>query len=145
MFLTTPLQAFCLLIGLSGPDVEMDTYNKAEKLLSSSLNAWGLTLATSDMLDPVWAQILGDPFLRRLLLRFLFCRAVLTLFAPSSGKKEFHPECMPSLPTSLQPNASACQTVVLQMANIFGATKKFIFLEGIVLPAHSDVEMASSS
>ncbi|KAG6752009.1 hypothetical protein POTOM_044225 [Populus tomentosa] len=156
MFLSTPLQAFCLLIGLSGPDVEMDTYNKAEKLLSSSLNAWGLTLATSDMLDPVWAQILGDPFLRRLLLRyhsivpmgparFLFCRAVLTLFAPSSGKKEFHPECMPSLPTSLQPNASACQTVVLQMATVFGATKKFIFSEGIVLPAHSDVEMASSS
>lgn len=145
MFLSTPLQAFCLLIGLSGPDVEMDTYNKAEKLLSSSLNAWGLTLATSDMLDPVWAQILGDPFLRRLLLRFLFCRAVLTLFAPSSGKKEFHPECMPSLPTSLQPNASACQTVVLQMATVFGAKKKFIFSEGIVLPAHSDVEMASSS
>ncbi|KAG6750872.1 hypothetical protein POTOM_045387 [Populus tomentosa] len=156
MFLSTPLQAFCLLIGLSGPDVEMDTYNKAEKLLSSSLNAWGLTLATSDMVDPVWAQILGDPFLRRLLLRyhsivpmgparFLFCRAVLTLFAPSSGKKEFHPECMPSLPTSLQPNASACQTVVLQMANVFGATKKFIFSEGTVLPAHSDEEMASSS
>uniref|UniRef100_A0A6N2LR00 Uncharacterized protein n=1 Tax=Salix viminalis TaxID=40686 RepID=A0A6N2LR00_SALVM len=145
MFLTAPLQAFCLLIGLSGPDVEMDTYNKAEKLLSSSLNAWGLTLATSDILDPVWAQILGDPFLRRLLLRFLFCRAVLALFAPSFGKKEFHPECMPSLLTSLQPNSTACQTVVLQMATIFGAAKKFIISEGIVLPAHSDVEMASSS
>ncbi|KAF9670355.1 hypothetical protein SADUNF_Sadunf13G0059700 [Salix dunnii] len=145
MFLTAPLQTFCLLIGLSGPDVEMDTYNKAEKLLSSSLNEWGLTLATSDILDPVWAQILGDPFLRRLLLRFLFCRAVLTLFAPSFGKKEFHPECMPSLLTSLQPNSSACQTVVLQIASIFGAAKKFIISEGIVLPEHCDVEMASSS
>ncbi|CAK7341739.1 unnamed protein product [Dovyalis caffra] len=147
MFLTTPLQAFCLLIGLSGPDVEIDTYNMAEKLLSSSLNAWGLTLATSDILDPVWAQILGDPFLRRLVLRFIFCRAVLTLFAPSFGKKEFHPECLPSLPAPLQPNATGCHTLVLQMANIFGATKKFIFSEGVVLPecTQSDLEMASSS
>lgn len=47
-----------------------DTYTEAEKLLSSSLNDWGSTLATSDNLDPVWAQILRDPFLRRLLLRY---------------------------------------------------------------------------
>lgn len=48
-----------------------DLYSKAEKLLSSSLNDWGLTLATSDTLDPAWAQILSDPFLRRILLRYL--------------------------------------------------------------------------
>jgi len=47
-----------------------DTFNKAEKLLSLSLSDWGLTLATSDMLNPVWAQTLSDPFLRRLLLRY---------------------------------------------------------------------------
>lgn len=47
-----------------------DTYTEAEKLLSSSLNDWGSTLATSDNLDLVWAQILRDPFLRRLLLRY---------------------------------------------------------------------------
>ncbi|XP_015577759.2 protein SCAI [Ricinus communis] len=147
LFLTTPLQAFCLLIGLSGSDIEMDTYNKAEALLSSSLNDWGSALATSDTLDPVWAQILGDPFLRRLLVRFLFCRAVLTLFGPSFGKKECHPDCIPSLPASLQPTATASQTVILQMANIFGATKKFFFSEGTVLPEykHSDVEMTSVS
>ncbi|KAF2288093.1 hypothetical protein GH714_004354 [Hevea brasiliensis] len=123
LFLTTPLRAFCLLIGLSGSDIEMDTYNMAEKLLSSSLNDWGSTLANLDALDPVWAQILGDPFLRRLLLR-----------------KEWIPECMHHLPASLLPTAIASQTVVLQMANIFSATKKFIFSEGTVLPEyiHSD-------
>ncbi|KAJ9185666.1 hypothetical protein P3X46_005266 [Hevea brasiliensis] len=146
LFLTTPLQAFCLLVGLSGSDIEMDTYNKVEKLLSSSLNDWGSALATLDTLDPVWAQILGDPFLRRLLLRFLFCRAVLTLYGPCFGKKEYHPECVPSLPASLQPTATASQTVVLQIANIFGATKKFIFSEGIVLPDYerSELEMTSA-
>ncbi|KAJ9179821.1 hypothetical protein P3X46_008140 [Hevea brasiliensis] len=147
LFLTTPLRAFCLLIGLSGSDIEMDTYNMAEKLLSSSLNDWGSTLANLDALDPVWAQILGDPFLRRLLLRFIFCRAVLTLYASSFGRKEWIPECMPHLPASLLPTAIASQTVVLQMANIFSATKKFIFSEGTVLPEyiHSDVLMASAS
>lgn len=48
-----------------------DMYNKAEKLLSSSLNQWGSLLASSDNLNPVWAQILSDPFLRRLLLRYI--------------------------------------------------------------------------
>uniref|UniRef100_A0A2P2L0T8 Protein SCAI n=1 Tax=Rhizophora mucronata TaxID=61149 RepID=A0A2P2L0T8_RHIMU len=70
IFLATPLQAFCLLLGFAGSDVEMDTYNRAEKLLSLSLNDWGLALATSKNLDPVWSQTLGDPFLRRLLLRY---------------------------------------------------------------------------
>ncbi|XP_050222988.1 uncharacterized protein LOC126673066 [Mercurialis annua] len=147
LFLTNPLQAFCLLIGLSGSDVEMGSYNKAERMLSSSLNEWGSALATSDSLEPVWAQILGDPFLRRLLLRFLFCRAVLSLYGPSFGKKEYHPECIPSLPASFQPTSAASQSAILQMANIFGATKKFFFSEGTVLPEykHSDVEMTPVS
>lgn len=78
--------------------------------------------------------------------RFLFCRAVLTLYGPCFGKKEYHPECVPSLPAPLLPTATASQTVVLQMAHIFGATKKFIFSEGIVLPEHkqSDLEMTSA-
>lgn len=55
-----------------------DTFNKAEKLLSLSLNDWGSALATSNTLNPVWAQTLSDPFLRRLLLRyFLFVHHVL--------------------------------------------------------------------
>lgn len=47
-----------------------ETFDKAEKLLSSSLSEWGSTLVTLDTIDPVWAQILSDPFLRRLLLRY---------------------------------------------------------------------------
>ncbi|KAG5009717.1 hypothetical protein JHK87_018232 [Glycine soja] len=73
MFLTAPLQAFCMLLGLSGTDIDLDPFNKAEMLLSSSLNNWGLALATSDTLHPVWGQIFGDPFIRRLLLRFFSC------------------------------------------------------------------------
>ncbi|KFK37789.1 hypothetical protein AALP_AA3G029300 [Arabis alpina] len=125
IFLTAPVQAFCLLIGISGSDVETDMFVKAEKLLSSIMNEWASTLAASDTLHPVWSQILKEPFLRRLLLRFIFCRAVLALYTPVFNKQQNQPECFPSLPESLVPTAPAVETAVLQMANVFGATSKF--------------------
>ncbi|XP_009373847.2 protein SCAI isoform X1 [Pyrus x bretschneideri] len=145
IFLTAPVQAFCLLLGISGSDIDMETFDKAEKLLSSSLSEWGSTLVTLDTIDPVWAQILSDPFLRRLLLRFIFCRAVLSLFAPTFDKKEFIPKCTPCLPVSVSPMSTACQTVILQTANIFGATNKFIFSEGLELPENRQGDTESMS
>ncbi|TMW87526.1 hypothetical protein EJD97_019827 [Solanum chilense] len=128
-FLTVPLQAFILMLGFMGSDIDMDMYDKADKLLSSSLNEWGLLLAASDNLNPVWAQTLGDPFLRRLILRFIFCRTVLALYAPTFNKTEFLPECIPSLPDAFLPTSDTCQRIVLQLADIFGATSKFNFSE----------------
>ncbi|GLT59737.1 hypothetical protein SLA2020_325380 [Shorea laevis] len=147
IFLTAPLHAFLFLLGISGSDIEMETYNQAESLLSSSLNDWGLTLATSETLDPVWAQILRDPFLRRLLLRFIFCRVALTLFAKTFDKKEFHPQCLPSLPESVSPMTNVSQTVVMHLASIFGASNSFLFSEGIALTEtrETDMEFISSS
>ncbi|KAL3537177.1 hypothetical protein ACH5RR_000543 [Cinchona calisaya] len=139
-FLTAPLQAFILLLGFTSADIETDMYNKAEKLLSSSLNQWGSLLASSDNLNPVWAQILSDPFLRRLLLRFIFCRAVLGLYTRTFKKIEFLPECVPSLPDAVLPMTATCQTTVLQLADVFGATNRFINSEGIVLAESGDSE-----
>lgn len=144
IFLTAPLQAFCLLLGFSGSDIDMEMFNKADKLLSLSLNEWGTTLATSDTLDPVWAQVLNDPFLRRLLLRFIFCRAALTLYSLTFNKKEFLPECVPSLPISVLPTTVASQTVIWQIASIFGASNSF-FSEVIIHPENTSIDMDSVS
>lgn len=135
-FLTAPLQAFILMLGFTSSDIETDLYNTAEKLLSSSLNEWGSLLAASDHLNPVWAQILADPFIRRLLLRFIFCRAVLGLYTRTSKKIEFLPECVPSLPDTFLPTSATCQTTILQLADIFGATNRFINSDSelVVLP-----------
>ncbi|OAY73070.1 hypothetical protein ACMD2_16427 [Ananas comosus] len=46
-----------------------EKYVAAEKLLSLSLKEWETTLVASDALHPVWIQALGDPFLRRFILR----------------------------------------------------------------------------
>ncbi|XP_076928898.1 uncharacterized protein LOC143593032 [Bidens hawaiensis] len=124
-FLTAPLQAFLNLLGFSGSDIQTDNLNKAEKILSSSLNQWGETLASSDTLHPVWAQVLGDPFLRRLLLRFIFCRAALALYAPTFNKKEYLPECSPALPDSVLPTTHSSIAAVQQMADIFDAATMF--------------------
>ncbi|XP_057453754.1 uncharacterized protein LOC130745481 isoform X2 [Lotus japonicus] len=132
MFLTAPLQAFCLLLGHQGTDNDLDIYNKAEMLLSSSLNNWGLALATSETLDSVWGQVLGDPFIRRLLLRFIFCQEVLARYAPVYNKKEFLPTCVPSLPSPVLPVSHSYQSVIQQLASIFGATKYFIFSEDVL-------------
>lgn len=48
-----------------------EKYDKAEKLLSFSFSEWERALVTSNDLHPVWIEVLGDPFLRRLLLRLL--------------------------------------------------------------------------
>lgn len=99
-FLTSPLQAFFQLVGLSsgidsvscldafvlylislshrdGVQSSMslvfvhfqDLYNDAESLLSSGLAEWEVALCTSNSLNQVWAQVLTDPFLRRLIVR----------------------------------------------------------------------------
>ncbi|KAM6567988.1 hypothetical protein CsatA_027116 [Cannabis sativa] len=147
VFLTAPLQAFCLLLCISDSDVEMDTFVKAEKLISSFLKDWGVKLAASDSLHPVWAQILNDPFLRRLVLRFLFCQAVLALHAPTFNKDEFVPKSLPALPPSFLPSTVLCQTLVMQLANIFGATNSFVFSDSVALPenAYGDTDSMSSS
>ncbi|KAI4371872.1 hypothetical protein MLD38_010171 [Melastoma candidum] len=129
IFLTTPLQAFCILLGISSSNFDMDAFYHAEKLLSKIMNDWGLALATSDNLNPVWAQILNDPFLRRLLLRFLFCRAALNLYASTFGKDEFHPVCVPSLPESVSPKTASVQSAIFQLAKSFSMAEKFVFSE----------------
>ncbi|KAI7748637.1 hypothetical protein M8C21_012437, partial [Ambrosia artemisiifolia] len=133
-FLTAPLQALLNLLGFSGSDIQMDKLNKAEKVLSSSINLWGEILASSDVLHPVWAQVLGDPFLRRLLLRFIFCRAVLALYALTFNKKEYLPECSPTLPDSVLPTAHSSITAVQQMADIFDAATMFNLSQGSMPP-----------
>ncbi|XP_057800334.1 uncharacterized protein LOC131015881 [Salvia miltiorrhiza] len=132
-FLTSPLQTFALLVGFTGSDVEKELANRGEKLLLSSLNKLGSLLAAADGLDPVWAQILTDPFLRRLLLRFIFCRAVLSIYSPSFDKIDFLPECMPCLPEVMSPMGPACQEIVLEVANLFGVTDRFVFSDGTLL------------
>ena len=73
---------------------------------------------------------------------------MLTLYAPTLNKKEFVPRCVPSLPESFLPSTMACQTVVMQIASVFGAASSFMISEGIVLSEndlHDENDTMSSS
>lgn len=126
-FLTAPLQAFYELVGLSFSDTDSDAYNDADKILSTALSEWEVILCTSTSLDLVWAQVLSDPFLRRLILRFIFCRCVLSLFCPPEDSEHYLPLCLPQLPSSVSPNSDAVQSAVLQLANHLGVAECFSF------------------
>ncbi|KAL6222882.1 hypothetical protein ACLB2K_006272 [Fragaria x ananassa] len=115
-FLTAPLSAFCQLVGLSSSDTETDVYNSAEGILSDAFSKWEVILCTSTKMDLVWAQVMSDPFLRRLILRFIFCRAVLSLFCPPEDSEQYLPVCLPFLPSSVSPDSEVVQSCISRLA-----------------------------
>ncbi|KAF8012252.1 hypothetical protein BT93_I0397 [Corymbia citriodora subsp. variegata] len=128
-FLTAPLLAFSQLVGLSSSSHDEDAYKDAENILASAFSGWEVTLCTSADLDLVWAQVLSDPFIRRLILRFVFCRSVLFFFCPSGNKEQYLPVCLPCLPESLSPTSEIVRSAVLQIANHFQVAERFHFTD----------------
>ncbi|KAL5539596.1 hypothetical protein UlMin_044172 [Ulmus minor] len=126
-FLTAPLPAFCQLVELSSSDTEADAYTDAENILSTAFSEWEVLLCTSTNLDLAWGQVLSDPFLRRLILRFIFCRSVLFCFCPPEDSEQCLPTCLPSLPNSLSPDSKVVQTAVLRLANHLRVAEHFHF------------------
>ncbi|CAA0831180.1 Protein of unknown function (DUF3550/UPF0682 [Striga hermonthica] len=126
-FLTAPLQAFCQLVDHSLINDDMDMYNTTESILSSAFSKWEEILCTSTDLDIVWAQLLSDPFLRRLLLRFIFCRAVLSLFCLRQKDDQHLPVCIPNLPKSVAADSKAVQPAINRLASQLKVADCFSF------------------
>uniref|UniRef100_A0A803PD97 Protein SCAI n=1 Tax=Cannabis sativa TaxID=3483 RepID=A0A803PD97_CANSA len=126
-FLTAPLPAFCQLIGFSNPAAENDVYNEAEEILSSAFSDWEVILLRSTNLDLVWAQVLSDPFIRRLILRFIFCRSVLSYFCSPEDNEQCLPTCLPSFPNSVSPDSKVVQSAVIRLAKHLKVADYFHF------------------
>ncbi|KAL9257984.1 SCAI-like protein [Drosera capensis] len=125
-FLTAPLQAFCSLVGMPFSDGDMDLYDAAENIISRAFSEWEVILCTSPILNLVWAQVLSDPFLRRLILRFIFCRAVLSLFHNLEDSDGSVPLCVPVLLDSLLPDSEVVASAVLRLAEHMKVSGCFI-------------------
>ncbi|CAL2266984.1 unnamed protein product [Prunus armeniaca] len=128
-FLTAPLSAFCHLVGFSSSDTEAEVYNNAESILSATFSEWEVILCTSTSLDLVWAQVISDPFLRRLILRFIFCRAVLSFFCPPEDSEQYLPICLPLLPISVSPDSEVVQSAVHRLAKHLSVSDFFHFVD----------------
>ncbi|XP_028752342.1 protein SCAI isoform X2 [Neltuma alba] len=127
-FLTAPLSAFCQMVGLSPSEVDKDVYNQAETILANAFAEWEIILCSSTTnLDLVWAQMITDPFLRRLILRFIFCRSAISFYCPPEESEQCMPLCLPHLPTSVAPASGAVRTAVVQIATHFVVADSFHF------------------
>lgn len=127
LFLAAPLQSFCQLVNYSLATDSMDVYNSAESILISAFSEWEEILCTSTSLNLVWAQLLTDPFLRRLIIRFIFCRAVLSLFCLRENGEQYLPVCMPELPNALAVNSKFVQPAINRLADHFKVADCFSF------------------
>ncbi|KAJ8544013.1 hypothetical protein K7X08_025631 [Anisodus acutangulus] len=118
LFLSAPLQAFCQLVGFVSSDKDMDCYDEADGIISTAFAEWEVILCTSTSLDLVWAQVLSDPFLRRFILRFIFCRAALGLFCLNERGDEYLPVCLPKLPDTFSPNSETVQPAIRRLSKL---------------------------
>ncbi|CAN6466885.1 unnamed protein product [Victoria cruziana] len=142
-FLTSPLQAFCQLVGLCAASIDVDVYSKAENTFSSLLSQWETILCTCDSLHHVWVRVLGDPFLRQLILRFIFCRSVLSLFVLSHNNSQCLPTCLPRLPDRLSPSSAIIQSSIHRLANSLRVVTYFTFTNVVNrVPSGSTFELS---
>ncbi|XP_024361146.1 uncharacterized protein [Physcomitrium patens] len=126
-FLTAPLLAFCRVNGISVSTLPKGTLQQTEKLLSKLLADLGNALASSTSISHVWARVLYDPFLRQLVVRFIFCRGVFALHLKYRHKPEFLPRCYPALPEEVLPNTHKVGRIVYYLAIAVGAADQFEF------------------
>lgn len=125
-FLTAPFLAFCQLVNIHVTTLAQGASEQLQKLVTSLIADWGKTLSVTT-LDPVWVRVMWDPFLRQLLLRFIFCRACLALHRVYGIKREYLPRCLPSLPKELLPTEAAVEGCVFQIASSLQVADQFMF------------------
>lgn len=129
-FLTAPSLAFCQLVNIPAATLAQGVIDQLQKLLASLTDEW-VKILSGTALDPVWARVMWEPFLRRLLLRFIFCRACLALHRDYGDKREYSPRCLPPLPKDLLPNEEAIEGQVFQLASHLGVVDQFRFSTSI--------------
>ncbi|XP_019459813.1 PREDICTED: protein SCAI-like [Lupinus angustifolius] len=128
-FLTAPLSSFCQMIGLFPNEADTDVYNEAENILTNAFTEWEIILCSTTSMDLVWAQMISDPFLRRLILRFIFCRSVISFLCPPEESEQYLPLCLPNLPNSVAPKSEAVRSAVMQLAGHFDVADSFYFTD----------------
>ncbi len=75
----------------------------AQEVVEGVLAGWGERLAAEGGGEgwgtgQPWGALFGDVLMRRLILRFLLCRAVLALHTTHSRDTSLQPTCFPALP-----------------------------------------------
>ncbi|KAK9065119.1 hypothetical protein SSX86_016502 [Deinandra increscens subsp. villosa] len=127
LFLTSPLRACWQMLGLTVSGDEVNVIEEAESIVSAAYAEWEVILCTSTSLDLVWGQVLSEALLRRIILRFILCRCLLTYFRREDEKDEYLPLCLPQLPDSVSPGSDVVQSAVMRLAEHLKVSDCFWF------------------
>ena len=141
LFLTSPLAAVCALLDVRAPPLE--AVLAAEAVLAEACAAWGDALVAARStarngadFEP-WVRVIGDPFLRQLVLRFVLARGMLKLHRRHGVCAECQPSCCPPLPAALMPAAPPVLDAVHRIASALGRRSQVMPpLEGAEGAAH---------
>eukprot|EP01134_Creolimax_fragrantissima_P005778 CFRG5778T1 len=99
LFLSCPIKAMAAITGLTV--VPAPVGRQCDKVLQDFYSR-GVHLFTQQKnINNNLLWIIDDPFLRLLLLRFLFCCTVLRVCTLSMSKPEYQPSCSPPIPEQL--------------------------------------------
>ncbi|KAL8248979.1 hypothetical protein R6Q59_005847 [Mikania micrantha] len=126
LFLTDPLQACWQMLGLTFSG-EVDVMEDSGSIVSSAFAEWEVILCTSTSLDLVWAQVLSESLLRRIILRFILCRSLLTFFRHEEDIDDYLPVCLPQLPDSVSPGSEVVRSAVVRLADHLNVSDSFRF------------------
>ncbi|GBF98142.1 hypothetical protein Rsub_10554 [Raphidocelis subcapitata] len=126
MFLSAPLSGFCAAAGAADPTPAQ--LSELQAALGAVMGEWGaLLLRTFGAAMPrsPWAAVFRDALLRRLVLRYVLCRASLALHATVGARPEHLPSCFPELPREVDPAAPEIAAGVQRLAACVGAGRVF--------------------
>uniref|UniRef100_A0A8C9VXX6 Suppressor of cancer cell invasion n=1 Tax=Scleropages formosus TaxID=113540 RepID=A0A8C9VXX6_SCLFO len=121
LFLYSPLVAFLSVCGLGS--LRLGLWEKAQELLHLVYREVGQIIARSRSIDQAFLQFYGDEFLRLLLIRFVFCSAVLRLH--KMFRVRYFPESYPQLPKMDTVENSLLQKRVLELAAMLDVQSLF--------------------
>ncbi|CAM6101476.1 unnamed protein product [Calypogeia fissa] len=144
-FLTAPVPAFCRVVGVSSTSqplkLQPGILEQLEKIVSELASNFGESLASSPTIDPTWGRIIGDPFLRQMVFRFVLCRATFSLHTLYHNRLEYIPRCLPKLPEEASPTQRIVELGVFQLATNLGVVDQFIFSPSTLSPSRSNGEL----
>ncbi|XP_036384079.1 protein SCAI-like [Megalops cyprinoides] len=122
LFLYSPLMAFLFICDLCS--LRQGLWEKAQEFLRKVYRDIGQLVTHSHSIDQAFLQFYGDEFLRLLLIRFVFCSAVLRLHKLFRESRSF-PESFPPLPKQDTVESSVLQKHVLDLATMLEVQNLF--------------------
>ena len=129
LFLSGPLMGFCLAAGATDPSTQQLVDLQAA--MNAVMGEWA-ALALRAFAAPAgaaprspWAVVFRDALLRRLVLRYVLCRAALGLHCKVGGDAANLPRCYPDLPRELAPDAPEIVAGVARLAACLGKQRVF--------------------